>query len=238
MPVDNNNNRPIDLGAIYGFTSMNEVSDSINDITSLGIPIPSLEQIAAYNQASRQPGFSEEEFIEGFGISQPIQNPPQVSFQNSAAASVAPQNNELLSNAMMPDLTEMYSPITPQAIAETPTPANTIGPADVEIPLTTNQNNNQINNQNTGTETLGGAISDFSNPYPVTPESIQFMNGFIRTQVGRRVSVDFLVGSNNMVTKTGFLLGVATNYILINELDTDDITVCDFYNIKFIRIYY
>ncbi|MCH5300918.1 MAG: hypothetical protein J1E56_06320 [Ruminococcus sp.] len=235
MPVNNNNNnRPIDLGEIYGFTSMNEVSDSVNDITALGIPIPSLEQIAAYNQASRVPGFSEEEFIASFGTNQPIQNIPQSSFQNSAAATTAPQNNELLSNAMMPDLSQMYSPITQQDIEETPTPANTIGPAIAELPITSNQNNNQ----NITNESLGVAISDFSNPYPVTPESIQFMNGFIRTQVGRRVSVDFLVGSNNMVTKTGFLLGVATNYILINELDTDDITVCDFYNIKFIRIFY
>lgn len=235
MPVNNNNNNgQIDLGAIYGFTSMNEISDSINDITTLGFPVPSLEQIAAYNQASRTPGFSEEEFIESFGSNQPIQNIPQSSYQNSAAGTVAPQNNELLSNSMTPDLSQMYSPITPQAIAETPTPANTIGPADVNIPSITNQNNNQ----DLSTESLGVAISDYSNPYPVTPESIQFMNGFIRTQVGRRVSVDFLIGSDNMVTKTGFLLGVATNYILINELDTDDITVCDFYNIKFIRIFY
>lgn len=87
-------------------------------------------------------------------------------------------------------------------------------------------------------EDLGMGITDIANPYPVTPESIQYLNGFIRTQIGRRVTIDFLVGSNNMVSKTGYLLGVATNYILINELDTNDITTCDFYNIKFIRFYY
>ncbi len=87
-------------------------------------------------------------------------------------------------------------------------------------------------------EDLGMSITDIANPYPVTPESIQYLNGFIRTQIGRRVSIDFLVGSNNMVTKSGYLLGVAQNYILINELDTNDITTCDFYNIKFIRFYY
>lgn len=81
-------------------------------------------------------------------------------------------------------------------------------------------------------------ITDYTNPYPVTPESIQFLNGFIRTQIGRRATIDFLVGSNQIVSKTGYLLGVAANYILINELDTNDITTCDFYNIKFIRFYY
>lgn len=81
-------------------------------------------------------------------------------------------------------------------------------------------------------------ITDIKNPFPVTAESLQYLNGFLRTQIGRRVSIDFLVGSNTIITKTGFLLGVATNYILINELDTNDLTTCDFYNIKFIRFYY
>lgn len=87
-------------------------------------------------------------------------------------------------------------------------------------------------------EDLGMSITDFANPYPVTPESIQYLNGFIRTQIGRRVTIDFLVGSDNMISKSGYLLGVAQNYILLNELDTNDITTCDFYNIKFIRFYY
>ena len=81
-------------------------------------------------------------------------------------------------------------------------------------------------------------ITDFSNPYPVTPESIQYLNGFIRTQIGRRITVTFLIGSTQLEEKSGFLLGVGANYILINELDTNDLTACDFYNIKFIRFYY
>lgn len=85
---------------------------------------------------------------------------------------------------------------------------------------------------------MGTGVTDFQNPYPITPESLQYLNGFMRTQIGRRVSIDFLVGSNTIVTKLGYLLGVASNYILINELDTNDITTCDFYNIKFIRFFY
>lgn len=85
---------------------------------------------------------------------------------------------------------------------------------------------------------MGTGVTDFQHPYPITPESLQYLNGFMRTQIGRRVSIDFLVGSNTIVTKLGYLLGVASNYILINELDTNDITTCDFYNIKFIRFFY
>lgn len=69
-------------------------------------------------------------------------------------------------------------------------------------------------------------------------DSIEYLNGLIRTQIGRRASIDFLLGTTGMVTKDGYILGVGSNYILINEVDTDDITACDFYNIKFIKFFY
>ena len=71
-----------------------------------------------------------------------------------------------------------------------------------------------------------------------TNEGIEYLNGLIRTQIGRRASIDFLLGTSGMITKDGYILGVGSNYILINEIDTDDITACDFYNIKFIRFFY
>ena len=98
------------------------------------------------------------------------------------------------------------------------------GSASAELPI----NNTEFSQQ----------ITDFSKPFPVTAESIQYLNGFIRTQIGRRVQVDFLIGNNEVITKDGFLLGVGANYILLNEIGTNDITACDFYNIKFIRFLY
>lgn len=122
-----------------------------------------------------------------------------------------------------PDVNQMYSPITKTAIIQTPTPANTVGDATIS-PFVD--------------ETLLGGITDIENPYPVTSESLQFLNGFIRTQIGRRVTIDFLVGSNMIETKSGYLLGVASNYILLNELESNNITACDYYNIKFICFFY
>lgn len=107
-----------------------------------------------------------------------------------------------------------------------------------QTPATTFNYGATLGSSMQNTLNMGAGITDIQNPYPVTPESLQYLNGFIRTQIGRRVSIDFLVGSNTMVTKLGYLLGVASNYILINELDTNDITTCDFYNIKFIRFFY
>lgn len=83
-----------------------------------------------------------------------------------------------------------------------------------------------------GASTPAGGIGAEQN------DSIEYLNGLIRTQIGRRASIDFLLGTSGMVTKDGYILGVGSNYILINEVDTDDITACDFYNIKFIRFFY
>lgn len=123
---------------------------------------------------------------------------------------------------------QMYQPISAADARAYPTPA--IVNAEAQ---NMNQNQNQMQMMNNA-----GVITDYYNPYPVTRENLQYLNGFIRTQIGRRVTIDFLIGSNNMVSKSGYLLAVATNYILINELDTTDVTACDFYNIKFIRFYY
>lgn len=81
-------------------------------------------------------------------------------------------------------------------------------------------------------------ISPNTQPMPMTAESLQYMNGFLRTQIGRPVKVDFLIGTNTLVDRTGILIGVGVNYILINEIETDDIVACDFYNIKFIKFFY
>lgn len=123
---------------------------------------------------------------------------------------------------------QMYRPISRQDAIDYPTPAIVSAEAQAQMEMP-----NQMQMMNTSS-----VITDYYNPYPVTRESLQYLNGFIRTQIGRRVSIDFLIGSNNMVTKSGYLLAVASNYILINELDTTDVTACDFYNIKFIRFYY
>lgn len=81
-------------------------------------------------------------------------------------------------------------------------------------------------------------IEPYNQPYPITVQNIQYLNGFIRSQVGRRVHVEFLIGTSNIVEKDGYLVAVGANFILLNPLDTKDILACDFYNIKFMKFYY
>lgn len=160
----------------------------------------------------------------------------QERFGLPSIAEIAAFNRQMLNTPNV-----IPSPAPPQSGTvrpqQTPAPETNMPQGVPETPATVLNYGATIDTSEVPNTGITG-ITDVNNPFPVTPESLQYLNGFLRTQIGRRVSIDFLVGSNTIITKLGFLLGVATNYILINELDTNDITTCDFYNIKFIRFYY
>lgn len=80
-------------------------------------------------------------------------------------------------------------------------------------------------------------ITPLTQPAAVTLTSTQYLNGYLRTQIGKRVNVEFLIGTSTLTDRTGTLVAVGANYIVINEIETDDMLVCDFYSIKFVRIY-
>lgn len=67
---------------------------------------------------------------------------------------------------------------------------------------------------------------------------VSFTQGFLQTQIGRQVKVEFLIGMNMFVDREGILIRVGTDYIIIQETETDDYLLCDIYSIKFIRFYY
>lgn len=79
-------------------------------------------------------------------------------------------------------------------------------------------------------------------PGPQTPQTLQstmFTPGFLRTQIGRQVRVEFLIGTNGpLVDRIGTLLGVGASYILLRPTDTDDVLLCDIFSIKFVTFYY
>lgn len=69
-------------------------------------------------------------------------------------------------------------------------------------------------------------------------DSIQYMNGFLRTQIGRFVRIEQLVGSNTIEDREGFLVGASNNYVLLQEIGTGNIMTFDLFSIKFVYIYY
>ena len=65
---------------------------------------------------------------------------------------------------------------------------------------------------------------------------LKAFQSFLRENIGKLMRVEFLIGTNNLVDRTGILLDVGASYILLRALESDVITYCDIYSIKFITI--
>ncbi len=108
-----------------------------------------------------------------------------------------------------------------------------------------------------GLNSLGPSVGYFENDNPNTwvvqvpqnrllPEgytevldvyNIQYLNGYLRTQIGNFCSVQLLLGISGIETREGILIGVGVNYIILKIADTEDTLVLDFYSIKTIKVY-
>ena len=71
---------------------------------------------------------------------------------------------------------------------------------------------------------------------PITLASTLYTPGFLRTAIGKRMRVEFLIGTNTITDRTGTLVSVGASYILLRPIDSDDIVMCDIYSIKFVTI--
>ena len=68
--------------------------------------------------------------------------------------------------------------------------------------------------------------------------SVQYLNGIFRTQIGRYVRIQQLVGSNITEYYEGFLIGVGINYIILQDYLSGNIRILDIYGIKSMYVYY
>lgn len=73
---------------------------------------------------------------------------------------------------------------------------------------------------------------------PPTTTNIGYTPAFLRTQIGRNVKVEFLIGTNMVVDREGTLVEVGIDYIILQETETDDYLLCDMYSIKFVKFFY
>ena len=59
---------------------------------------------------------------------------------------------------------------------------------------------------------------------------------FLRQHIGKLMRIEFLIGTNNMTDRIGFLEDVGASYILLRSFEGDSIIYADIYSIKFITI--
>ena len=74
-------------------------------------------------------------------------------------------------------------------------------------------------------------------PDSPTMLDVNYTQGYLRSQIGKRMRVTFLLGTNLIQDRTGVLEQVGISYITLREDETANIVMCDIYSIKFVNIY-
>lgn len=71
----------------------------------------------------------------------------------------------------------------------------------------------------------------------LTFDAIQYINGFLRTQIGNFVTIEQYINASQQNTLYGYIVGVGINYVLIQNSE-NVVTMVDIYTIKNVIINY
>lgn len=70
-----------------------------------------------------------------------------------------------------------------------------------------------------------------------TLANIAYTQAFLRTQIGKRVRVSFLIGTGMLMDRTGILEQVGVSYIVLRVPEANTSVMADMYSIKFVDIF-
>lgn len=73
-------------------------------------------------------------------------------------------------------------------------------------------------------------------PGSPTQLDTQYTQGYLRTQIGKRVNVTFLIGTNQTQDRNGILEDVGISYLIIRDTATNVRVLGDLYAVKFVNI--
>lgn len=74
-------------------------------------------------------------------------------------------------------------------------------------------------------------------PGPPVMTDPDYLQGYLTSLKGKFVRIDFLIGTNTFLDKSGTLLNVGVDFITLREAESDDIIVADLYSIKFVKVF-
>lgn len=168
---------------------------------------------------------------QGMGANASVPQPPALP-----SFSTSPAGTTTLDLSNLGGMQSSMAPLPPPLMQQRE--ASTTGYVGSMQPVTAAQGGSLAGQPVFSTSGQFTPITDTTRPAAMTMESLEYLNGLLRTQIGRRVRVEFLIGTNTFTDKSGVLIGVGANYILLRETSSDDIIACDFYNIKFITFFY
>lgn len=115
--------------------------------------------------------------------------------------------------------------------------SNTTGGAGTSASITVGIPNYNAGISQGGTLPGDTTLSPSLMPGTAAMNSNQFLNGYLRSYIGRNVTVQFLFGTDTLTDRTGVLVNVGANYISIREFGSNNLLICDFFSIKIVRVY-
>lgn len=149
-----------------------------------------------------------------------LQNAQQVEDTNIKKTSESPTNKPEYDMPMPP-----YRPMEIQDLDLTPT-----RPSASEIPQS----------RPTQVDPATQAVPEINitgAPIGVPVFDPEFTQGYLRQNIGKKVRVEFLIGTNMLTDRVGTLTDVGISYIILLLAETDDLLLCDIYSIKFVTFF-
>ena len=147
-------------------------------------------------------------------------------------SSYLPTNNNTNSN-----MTSNNSEITsPNQIRAQAMPIN-----QNQVPLNSQMLSQEISTNRTGINqatALNSNVDQNNINNNINFQDLQTLANFVKTQIGKNATIEFLIGENSLIEKTGTIVSVGENYVLLNESSTRNLIACDLRGIKFIYFEY
>lgn len=63
-----------------------------------------------------------------------------------------------------------------------------------------------------------------------------FLQGYLRTLIGKRVRIEFLIGTQILQDRSGVMVDVGVSYVTLRD-PSGSLVVCDMYSIKFVTVF-
>lgn len=92
----------------------------------------------------------------------------------------------------------------------------------------------------TGGPTLPGPQGQVGQPGQMTSpvKDINYTQGWLTTQIGKYMKIEFLIGTNMLIDREGVLTEVGISYVVLRESGTQNTVMCDIYAIKFVTVFF
>lgn len=217
-----------------------ETNDAANSAT-----VPAAAQAGYINNQNMQPTQQDLQIARQQQAQMQQSWPQQQAMQNQQPMQAMQNQQQPMQSGQNPQQFLQRNPIPTPTRIPAQTAQESINKAGFFAPLDYTEMTSYMNGVNTAE--VEGQMSVAIPQTPLTtqaytamldPTDLQQYIGFLQTQIGRYMRIEQLIGSNTIEQRFGFLVGVGSNFIILQEITTGNIMLIDLFSIKLTYIYY